>query len=65
MWSSLVLFILTFAVFGLLLGYAAIHDTNHEQQISEGSPTFGNETDNLTQRGQSNSSNIVANQESG
>ncbi|MDQ3836836.1 MAG: hypothetical protein M3270_07880 [Thermoproteota archaeon] len=59
------LFIVTFAVFGLLLGFAAIHDTNQEQRSSEGPPARGNETDSPTQGGQSNTSDIVVNQESG
>jgi hypothetical protein len=33
MWSSVVLFVLTFAVLGLLLGFAAVYDTNQEGQI--------------------------------
>jgi len=33
MWSSVVLFVLTFAVLGLLLGFTAVYDTNQEGQI--------------------------------
>jgi len=65
MWSSIVLFILTFAVFGLLLGFSAVYNTNQEGQSSEGSPSGGNATANATQAGQSNVSNITANGESG
>ena len=35
MWSSVVLFVLTFAVLGLLLGFAAVYDTNQEGQIGD------------------------------
>jgi hypothetical protein len=35
MWSSVVLFVLTFAVLGLLLGFAAVYDTNQEGQIRD------------------------------
>ncbi len=65
MWSSVALFVLTFAVFGLLLGFAAIHDTNQEPQSSQGSPARGNATDTPTQGGQSNTSDIFVNPESG
>jgi hypothetical protein len=65
MWSSVVLFVLTFAVFGLLLGFAAIHDTNQQQQSSQDSSARGNATDSPPQGGQSNTSDIVVNQESG
>ncbi|MFL6475457.1 MAG: hypothetical protein ACJ70U_02665 [Nitrososphaera sp.] len=61
MWSSVVLLILTFAVFGLLLGFAAVHDTNQGRQSSEGSPVRGNATDTPTEEGQSNTSDIVVN----
>jgi hypothetical protein len=35
MWSSVVLFVLTFAVLGLLLGFAAVYDTNQEGPMGE------------------------------
>ena len=62
MWSSVVLFILTFAVFGLLLGFAAVNDTNQEGQMGE-AVIRENVSDNTTQGSQSNSSD--ADEESG
>jgi hypothetical protein len=57
MWSSAVLFILTFAVFGLLLGFAAVYDTNQEGQIDE-TKTHENASSNITQGSQSISADI-------
>ena len=62
MWSSVVLFILTFAVFGLLLGFAAVYDSNQEGQMGEAA-IRENVSDNITQGSQSSSPN--ANEESG
>ncbi len=62
MWSSVVLFVLTFAVFGLLLGFAAVYDTNQERRIDE-SVIRENISDNVTQGSQSVSTDI--NEESG
>jgi hypothetical protein len=62
MWSSVVLFVLTFAVFGLLLGFAAVYDTNQEGQI-DGATIRQNASDNVTQSNQSGSSDV--NEESG
>jgi hypothetical protein len=62
MWSSVVLFILTFAVFGLLLGFAAVNDTNQEGQMDE-AVIRENVSDNITQGSQSSSPD--ANEESG
>lgn len=64
MWSSVVLFVLTFAVFGLLLGFAAVYDTNQERQMDEGAVIRQNVSDNATQEG-SQSSSPGANEESG
>ena len=62
MWSSVVLFIFTFAVFGLLLGFAAVYDTNQEEEVDE-AVIRENVSDNITQRSQS--SGPDANEESG
>jgi hypothetical protein len=62
MWSSVVLFVLTFAVFGLLLGFAAVYDTNQEGPTGE-DVIRENVTDNATQGSQSSSPD--ANEESG
>jgi hypothetical protein len=56
MLSTVVLFVLTFAVLGLLLGFAAVYDTNQEGQIddaviqenvssnvTQGSPSIGSD----------------------
>ena len=63
MWSSMALFILTFAVFGLLLGFAAVYDTNQEGQKSGNAVTRENVSSNLTQGSQSISAKF--NEESG
>ncbi len=62
MWSSVVLFVLTFAVFGLLLGFAAIYDTNQQGQ-RDGARIQENVTANVTRGG--GSSSATANEESG
>lgn len=62
MWSSVVLFILTFAVFGLLLGFAAVYDTNQDGQMGE-ALIRENVSDNITQGSQSSSPDV--NEESG
>lgn len=62
MWSSVVLFVLTFAVLGLLLGFAAVYDTNQEGQMG-GAAIRENVSDNATQGSQSSSSD--ASEESG
>jgi hypothetical protein len=60
MWSSVVLFVLTFAVFGLLLGFAAVYDTNQEGQMGNSSVIRQNvsESDNATQGSQSSSPDV-------
>ena len=66
MWSSVVLFVLTFAVFGLLLGFAAVYDTNQEGQMGDGAAVIRqnvSESENDTQGGQSGSPD--ANEQSG
>ena len=63
MWSSVVLFVLTFAVFGLLLGFAAVYDTNQEGQKIGNAITHENVSSNLTQGSQSISPKV--NEESG
>jgi hypothetical protein len=52
MWSSVVLFVLTFAVFGLLLGFAAVYDTSQEGQMGNSSVIRQNvsESDNATRQ---------------
>ena len=59
MWSSVVLFVLTFAVFGLLLGFATVYNTNQDRQI-EGATIRENATDNITQGSTSSSSEMNA-----
>jgi hypothetical protein len=63
MWSSVVLFVLTFAVFGLLLGFAAVYDTNQQGRL-ENAMIQENVTANATQ-GSSQSGSAVADEESG
>lgn len=63
MWSSVVLFVLTFAVLGLLLGFAAVYDTNQEGQMGDGAEIRQNVSDNATQGSQSNIPDV--NEESG
>jgi hypothetical protein len=53
MWSSVVLFVLTFAVLGLLLGFAAVYDTSQEGQLGDGAIIRENVSDNATQGSQS------------
>jgi hypothetical protein len=62
MWSSVVLFVLTFAVFGLLLGFAAVYNTNQEGQTGDGITVRENASGNATQV--SPSSSLDANLES-
>lgn len=63
MWSSVVLFVLTFAVFGLLLGFAAVYNTNQEGQSGDGITVRENASGNATEVSQS--SGPDANLESG
>jgi hypothetical protein len=62
MWSSVVLFVLTFAVLGLLLGFATVYDTNQESQL-DNVRIQENITANVTQGSQPG--NAVADEESG
>jgi hypothetical protein len=57
MWSSVVLFVLTFAVLGLLLGFAAVYDTNQEGQIGD-AVIHENISSNVTQGSQSISTDV-------
>jgi hypothetical protein len=57
MWSSVVLFVLTFAVLGLLLGFAAVYDTNQEGQIGD-AVIRENVSSNVTQGSQSISTDV-------
>jgi hypothetical protein len=57
MWSSVVLFVLTFAVLGLLLGFAAVYDTNQEGQIGD-AVIHENVSSNVTQGSQSISTDV-------
>ena len=57
MWSSVVLFVLTFAVLGLLLGFAAVYDTNQEGQIDD-AVIHENVSSNVTQGSPSISSDV-------
>ena len=63
MWSSVVLFVLTFAVFGLLLGFAAVYNTNQEGQMGDEAAIRQNASENATQGNPS--STPGANEESG
>ncbi len=63
MWSSVVLFVLTFAVFGLLLGFASVYDTNQGAQTGESAAVRQNASGNATQAGPP--TNPDTNQESG
>ena len=63
MWSSVVLFVLTFAVLGLLLGFASVYNTNPEGQTGEGAALRENASSNAS--GVSLSGNPDINQESG
>jgi hypothetical protein len=63
MWSSMVLFVLTFAVFGLLLGFAAVYDTNQQGQTGNSTAIRQNVSENATQGSQSGSPD--ANEQSG
>ena len=58
--SSVALFVLTFAVFGLLLGFAAVYDTSQEGQMGNSSVIRQNvsESDNATQGSQSSSPDV-------
>ena len=47
MWSSVIILILTFAVLGLLLGFAAVYDSSQQGQI-ETSTVQQNNTINVT-----------------
>jgi hypothetical protein len=58
MWSSVVLFVLTFAVLGLLLGFAAVYDTNQEGQIGD-AVIHENVSSNVTQGSPSISTNVT------
>jgi hypothetical protein len=57
MWSSVVLFVLTFAVLGLLLGFAAVYDTNQEGEIGD-AVIHENVSSNVTQGSQSISTDV-------
>jgi hypothetical protein len=57
MWSSVVLFVLTFAVLGLLLGFAAVYDTNQEGQIDD-TVIHENISSNVTQGSPSISTDV-------
>ena len=58
MWSSVVLFVLTFAVLGLLLGFAAVYDRNQEGQIGN-AVIRENLSSNVTQGSPSISTNAT------
>ena len=47
MWSTVIILILTFAVLGLLLGFAAVYDSSQQGQI-ETSTVQQNNTINVT-----------------
>ena len=58
MWSSVVLFVLTFAVLGLLLGFAAVYDTNQEGRIDD-AVIHENVSSNVTQGSPSISTDVT------
>lgn len=58
MWSSVVLFVLTFVVFGLLLGFAAVYNTNQEGQTGSAVVTGQNVSGNASQGNQSSSPGV-------
>jgi hypothetical protein len=58
MWSSVVLFVLTFVVFGLLLGFAAVYNTNQEGQMGGAVVTGQNVSGNASQGNQSSSPGV-------
>ena len=49
MWSSVVLFVLTFAVLGLLLGFASVYNTNQEEQTGESAALRENASSNASE----------------
>jgi hypothetical protein len=59
MWSSVVLFVLTFAVLGLLLGFAAVYDTNQERQIDDAVIHENVSSSNVTQGSPSISTDVT------
>ena len=63
MWSSVVLFVLTFAVLGLLLGFAALYNTNQDAQTGPGASLLQNASGNTTEAGAAGNTSI--NRESG
>lgn len=65
MWSSVVLFVLTFAVLGLLLGFSAVYNTNQEEQTGQGLAIPGNSSGNATEMGPISNNNTNVTQESG
>ena len=64
MWSSMVLFVLTFAVLGLLLGFAEVYNTNQEGQMGDGAALRENASGNASETSLL-SGNPDINQESG
>ena len=58
MLSTVVLFVLTFAVLGLLLGFAAVYDTNQEGQIDDDAVIHENVSSNVTHGSPSISSDV-------
>ena len=58
MWSSVVLFVLTFVVFGLLLGFAAVYNTNQAVQRGGAEVTGQNVSGNASQGNQSSSPGV-------
>lgn len=65
MWSSVVLFVLTFAVLGLLLGFSAVYNTNQEVQTGRDLALSGNSSGNATEMGPTSNNNSNVTQESG
>jgi hypothetical protein len=58
MWSSVALFVLTFAVLGLLLGFAAVYNTNQGPQTGPGAALSQNASGNTTEVGAAGNATI-------
>ena len=56
MWSSIIIFILTFAVLGLLLGFASVYTASPLKQNKSTVPQGNSTASNITQAMQNNNS---------
>jgi hypothetical protein len=62
MWSSVVIFILTFAILGLLLGFASVYNANSGRQSKSIALQDNITVSNMTQSAQPNNSSSGAGQ---